>query len=99
VFFTPRSAEQVKSETAEAELAVQVPGLMILHRCRYGDDFCAAFYTQPKRAGSFGPDHRDGALTSDEGLLILNIFVGEIACVEFLKRNDFQQKLDEAFSR
>jgi len=83
------------TEKGESELAAQVPRLKILDRCRCGDDFCATFYTQPKPEGSFGPGHRNVALTPDEGMLILDVVAGEIACVEVLDRKEIRQKLVE----
>lgn len=65
-------------EQGESELAAQVPGLMILDRCRCGDDFCATIYTRPKPKGSFGPGHRNVALTPDKGMLILDVVAGEM---------------------
>ena len=85
---------QLLEEQGEPELAAQVPGLAIRDRCRCGGDFCATFYTQPKPKSGFGPGHRNVALTPDEGMLILDVVAGEIACVEFLDRNDVRQKLD-----
>jgi hypothetical protein len=86
---------QLLEEQSESELAAQVPGLAILDRCRCGDDFCATFYTKPKPEGSFCPGHRNVALALDEGMLILDVVAGEIACVEILDRKDVRRKLDE----
>jgi hypothetical protein len=68
---------------------------MVQDRCRCGDNICATFYTQPKPEGSFGPVHRNVALTPEEGMLILDVVAGEIACVEVLDRKDVRRKLDE----
>jgi hypothetical protein len=78
----------------DSELASQVPRLAIFDRCRCGDDFCAAFYTQPKPKDGFGTGHRNLALTPDERMLILDVVAGEIACVEVLDRKDVRRKLD-----
>jgi hypothetical protein len=86
--------QQLLTEQAEPELAAQVPGLAILDRCRCGDDICSTFYTQPKPEGSFGPGHRNVRLMPEEGMLILDVVAGEIACVEILDRNDVREKLD-----
>jgi hypothetical protein len=86
---------QLLTENGEPGLAAQVPGLMIFDRCRCGDDFCSTFYTQPKPNGSFGPGHRNVRLMPTEGMLILDVVAGEIACVEVLDREDVRQKLDE----
>ena len=85
--------QQLLIEKGESELAAQVPGLMIFDRCRCGDDFCATFYTLPKPEGSYGPGHRNVALTPEEGMLILDVVAGEIACVEVLERPDVREKL------
>ena len=85
---------QLLEKQGEAELAAQVPGLMIFDRCRCGDDFCATFYTQPKPDGAYGPGHRNVPLTPDEGMVILDVVGAEIACVEVLDRNDVREKLD-----
>lgn len=84
---------QLLEEQGEPELGAQVPGLVIFDRCRCGDDFCATFYTRPKPKGSFGPGHRNVALTPDKGMLILDVVAGEIACVEVLNRDDVRKKL------
>jgi hypothetical protein len=87
--------QQLLTEKCETELAAQVPSLAILERCRCGDDMCATFYTQPKPEGSFGPGHRNVVLTPDEGMLVLDVVTGEIACVEVLDWKEIRQKLDE----
>jgi len=85
---------QLLEGRGESELATQVPRLLIFDRCRWGDDFCAKFYTQPKPNGSFGPGHRNLRLMPEDGMLILDVVAGEIACVEVLDRNDIRKKLD-----
>jgi hypothetical protein len=87
---------QLLEEQRESELVAQVPGLMIFDRCRCGDDFCAAIYTQPKPEGGFGPGHRNVRLMPEDGMLILDVVAGEIACIEILDRNDVRQKLQAA---
>ena len=84
---------QLLEEQGEPVLAAQVPGLMILDRCRCGDDFCATFYTQPKPEGGFGHGHRNVRLMPEDGMLILDVVAGEIACVEVLDREDIRQIL------
>lgn len=85
---------QLLDEHGEPELAAQVPSLAILDRCRCGDDFCATIYTQPKPEGGFGPGHRNVRLMPKEGMLILDIVAGKIACIEILDRNEVREKLD-----
>jgi hypothetical protein len=84
---------QLLEEQGESELAAQVPDLKIFDRCRCGDDICATFYTQPKPKGSFGPSHRNVALTPEEGMLILDVVGATIACVEVLYRDEVRQEL------
>lgn len=84
---------QLLIENGETKLAEQVPGLMILDRCRCEDDFCATFYTQPKPNGAYGPGHRNVALAPEEGMLILDVVGDSIACVEVLYRDEVRQKL------
>jgi hypothetical protein len=84
---------QLLTEKGESDLAAQVPGLTILDRCRCGDDICATFYTQPKPKGGFGSGHRNVRLMPEEGMLILDVVAGEIACVEVLDRGDVRQML------
>ena len=86
---------QLLEEQGESELAAQVPQLRIFDRCRCGDDFCATVYTQPKPNGGFGPGHRNVRLMPSEGMLILDVVAGEIACVEVLDREDVHRQLDE----
>jgi hypothetical protein len=88
---------QLLIEEGEPELAAQVSGLMIFDRCRCGDDFCATFYTQLKPEGGFGPGHRNVRLMPEEGMLILDVVAGKIACVEVLDRSDTKEKLDAVF--
>lgn len=87
---------QLLIEKGEQELAAQVQELMILDRCRCGDDFCTTFYTRPRPQGGFGPGHRNVALTPDEGMLILDVVLETIACVEVLDRDELRQKLQAA---
>lgn len=89
--------QRLLTEAGEPELAAQVPGLVILDRCRCGDDFCATFYTQPKPEGRYGPGHRNVALTPEEGMLILDVVDDKIACVEVLYRDEVRRKLHIVF--
>ena len=96
--FVRSRASATSHRASEPELAIQVPSLRIFERCNCGDDICCGtFYTQPKPKGSFGPGHRNVRLIPDEGMLILDVADGEIACVEVLDRGDVRQKLDEVF--
>lgn len=85
--------EQLLKKEGEAELAAQVAELVIVGRCRCGDDFCASFYTQPKPQGAYGPGHRCIELEPTEGMLILDVVKDRIAHVEVLNRNEIREKL------
>ncbi len=87
---------QLLNEQGEPVLAAQVPGLMIFERCHCQDDIgCATFYTRPKPKSGFGPGHRNVRLMPEDGMLILDVVAGEIACVEVLDRSDVRRKLLE----
>ncbi len=85
---------QLLEQKGEPELAAQVPELMIFDRCRCGDEVCGTFYAQPKPLNGFGPGHRNVRLMPEDGMLILDVVAGEIACVEILDRDDVREKLD-----
>jgi len=80
----------------ESELAAQVPQLRIVARCRCGEDSFATFYVLPKPKGSYGPGHRNVVLDPIEGMLILDVVGGKIACVEVLDREEVRQALAAA---
>jgi hypothetical protein len=85
--------QELLSVKGERDLAVQVSGLAVVDRCRCGDDFCGMFYVLPKPDGAYGPDHRNVALTPNEGMMILDVVGGKIAAVEVLYRDEIRQKL------
>ena len=85
--------ERLLAKAGKPDLAAQVPGLVIVDRCRCGDDFCSSFYTQPKPEGKYGPDHNCMDLDSDKGLVLLDVVAGTIAHVEVLNRDDIRTKL------
>jgi hypothetical protein len=88
-----KELERLVGQKNEPELASQLPGLLIVDRCRCGDDFCAAFYTQPKPHGSFGPGHRCLELEPEQGMILLDVVDGKIAQVEVLYRNEVRTEL------
>lgn len=85
---------QLLVEQGESKLADQVPGLRIVDRCRYGDDFCAMFYVRPKPKGAYGPGQRNLPLTPKEGMLILDVVGEKIAAVEVLYRDDLRKTIE-----
>jgi hypothetical protein len=89
--------QQLLVKACEPELAAQIPGLVILDRCRCGDDFCSSFYTKPKPEGRYGPNHDCMDLDADEGMVLLDVVAGKIAHVEVLNRDDVRRKLIAEF--
>ena len=85
--------ERLLKQAKEPELTAQLPGLVVVDRCRCGDDFCASFYTQPKPKGAYGPDLRTLELEPDQGMIILDILNGKIAHVDVLYRVDIRTAL------
>ena len=85
--------QQLLTEQGESKLAVQVPGLTVIDRCRCGDDFCGMFYVLPKPVGAYGPDHRNVALSPKDGMLIIDVLANRIAAVEVLYRDEIRQRL------
>ena len=95
----PSLASELQSlllEANEPELAAQILDLKIVDRCRCGDDFCGSFYAEPKPHGSYGPNHRNVALTPEEGWLILDVVAGKIMFVEVLYRREIRDVLVDA---
>lgn len=88
-----RELEQLLNGRGELELAAQISTLEVVDRCRCGDDFCSSLYTQPKPAGSYGPDHRSFDLDAAKGMVILDVVSSLIAHVEILNRDDLRRPL------
>jgi hypothetical protein len=89
--------QELLAARSENQLAVQVPTLAIVERCRCDDDFCGMFYVLPKPDGAYGPGHRNVALTPKEGMLILDVVADQIAAIEVLYRDEIRQKLLKEF--
>ena len=85
--------ERLLARVGAPELAAQVPGLMVVDRCRCEDSFCSSFYTQPKPEGRYGPGHDCLDLDADEGMVVLDVVAGAIVHVEVLNRADIRTKL------
>ena len=84
---------QLLAAAGRDDLARQVPDLVIVDRCRCGDDFCATFYTQPKPKGAYGSGHQNVVLEPEHGMLILDVVHDTIACVEVLNRDEIRREL------
>ena len=82
-------------QEGEDDLAATVPNLTIVDRCRCGDDFCSTMYTVSRPVDSWGRSHRNVALHSGKGELILDILDFEIVCIEVLFRDEIRSRLLE----
>jgi hypothetical protein len=93
--FPALSAElqQLLARQNESELAAQIPGLVVIDRCRCGDDFCGTFYVLAKPKGAYGPGHRNVELTPTDGMLILDVVADKIAAIEVLYRDAIRERL------
>ncbi|MGA7853537.1 MAG: hypothetical protein WCA15_09440 [Candidatus Acidiferrales bacterium] len=89
--------EHLLNRADEPELAATVSQLVIVDRCRCGDDFCASFYTQPKPEGSYGADHSCLDLDASKGMILIDVVSGAIAHVEILNRDEIRAKLTAQF--
>ena len=85
--------EHLLRKEGEVDLAAQVPELVIVDRCRCGDDFCASFYTEAKPKRAYGPGHRCCELEPSEGMLILDIVAERIVHIEVLNRSEVRERL------
>lgn len=88
--------ERLPVQEGESGLAAQVKDLRIVDRCRCGDDFCAAFYTAPRPAGAWGPDHRTIALAPEMGDLNVDVVGRDIVLVEVLFRDELKANIHAA---
>jgi hypothetical protein len=88
-----KELEHLLEKAGESALAVTVPELLIVERCRCGDDFCASFYTQPKPPNSYPAGHRTLALAPTEGMIIVDVVADKIAFVEILYRDAIRNSL------
>lgn len=77
----------------EDRLAETVDALNVIDRCRCGDDFCATMYTSPRPSGAWGAGHRNLALDSKKGILIVDIVDQRIVEIEILYRDEIRQAL------
>ena len=88
-----REMETLLVQCGESELADQVWQLLIVDRCRCGDDFCASFYTVPPSDETPGFQCRTIDLPCETGMLILDVADDRIVFVEVLYRSEILQKI------
>lgn len=81
-----------------SDLAGQVSALQIVGRCQCGDDFCATIYTKPRPRGAYGPGHETLDLDAEEGMILVDVVDGSIACIEVLYRDEIRRQLLDALS-
>jgi hypothetical protein len=74
----------------EDRLAGTVDALNVIDR---GDDFCAAMYTSPRPSGAWGTGHRNLALDSKKGILIVDVVDERIVEIEILYRDEIRVAL------
>jgi hypothetical protein len=94
----PELAEELTSlldKPGLFDVAEQVARLSIVDRCRCGEDSCATFYTAPRSAEAWGAGHENIPLSSESGLLVLDLLNRKIVCVEVLDRSEIKEKLDK----
>jgi hypothetical protein len=91
-----KEIEELLGKRNESKLASQVASLTIVDRCRCGEDFCAAFYVEPKPPGAYGSGHRNVELEPGSGMIILDVVDDRIMQVEVLYRDEVRQAIQVA---
>jgi hypothetical protein len=85
--------EYLLIQRGEAALANQASDLLLVERCRCGDIFCGSFYTAPPPVSPNGPGRRTIPLSSDIGILTVDVIGSEIVHVEILYRDDLRGEI------
>ncbi len=96
----PEFAQELESlllASKEPELATQIPETQIVRRCDCEDDFCATFYTNFEPSDRPYKDAHCLELDPKEGMIILDVVSGRLACVEVLFRVDVRTRLRVLF--
>jgi hypothetical protein len=86
---------ELLTDSADSHLAEQLSDLVIVDRCRCGDDFCGMFYTIPPPEGAWPSPHRNVPFFTEHGELILDVVNERIAAIEVLYRPEVRRVLDE----
>jgi hypothetical protein len=89
--------EELLRTSKEPELATQISKLCIARRCSCEDDFCATFYTQFDPAVHPRMNAHCLELDPEEGMIILDVIVDQIAGIEVLYRDDVRARLRALF--
>jgi hypothetical protein len=84
-------------KAGENDLAMQVPQLRVVDRCRCGDEFCATVYTASRPIGCWGAGYENIELEPAQGFFILDLVDGRIVCVEVLYRNGIRDEVQRVF--
>jgi len=84
---------ELLQRSGEDALADTIGGLVVVDRCRCGDDFCATMYTALRPQGAWGEGHRNVALDPRRGFLILDVLNERIVEVEVLYRDEIRKSL------
>ena len=85
--------EDLLTKRNELKLAAQVASLEIVDRCRCGEEFCSAFYVEPKPQGAYGRGHRNVDLEPETGMIILDVVDDRIMQIEVLYRDEVRRAI------
>ncbi|WP_433967619.1 hypothetical protein [Tunturiibacter gelidiferens] len=88
-----KEIEELLNKRNEPKLAAQIISLAIVDRCKCGEDFCGAFYVEPKPAGAYGPGHRNVELEPESGMIILDVVNDRIMQIEVLYRDEVRRAI------
>jgi hypothetical protein len=89
--------QRLLCQQGESALADQVADLALVDRCPCRDSFCLSFYTAQPSVGRYGSGHRSIPLSSDTGILTVDVIASRIVHVEILRRDDLRTKILAAF--
>lgn len=96
--FAVKLADRLCAQHRE-DLAAQVPGLLLVDRCRCDQAYCGTLYTVPPPTGSWkdgGAVHRNVEVEGMPGWTILDVVDGKICCIEALDQAVVRDALVEA---
>ncbi|UCJ18141.1 hypothetical protein K5Q02_07150 [Pseudomonas sp. MM211] len=82
-------------EIGENELASSLIDLEIVGRCTCSDDNCGTFYTLKRSTWQDKPLKH--VIPQVDGLYTIDVFKGQLACVEIFNRTDVASKINGLF--